>query len=453
MVKKKSKGSAVGVVILLFTALVIIYWIFTNILGLVGIAGVIVGIILYSQKQNFHYISISIIGLILAIAWFLYNEPMNTLAFFFALMTVFSLLYLIYFMLKRNPLWRKFAVLPILSFILFFIFAVNAPVLSMNTTVASNVENSKEIENNSSTEKDLEKNSEQDNNLDEVTNEEQTKEENKDDNELDKTKTVDDFKFNPGNITEKSEPSSVENNKSSAQGDEKSTTELGLVVATVSRVIDGDTVVLSDGSKVRLIGVNTPESTTRTEKYGKEASAYTKSKLEGKQVYLQKDVSETDRYGRLLRIIWLQIPNDDMNEYEIRSKMFNADLVINGYAEPSTYPPDVKYSEYFRKFAREAREANKGLWAYGSEGTTKGDFDTQTHASKTNNTSKSSNTSTSTSSSNSNTSTSTPPSSNSKESFKNCTELRKVYPNGVSSDHPAYEPKHDRDKDGWACER
>jgi micrococcal nuclease len=115
--------------------------------------------------------------------------------------------------------------------------------------------------------------------------------------------------------------------------------KFGLELATVSKVIDGDTFELSDGRKVRLIGVNTPESTTRTEEYGKEASNYTKSKIQGRQVYLQKDVSETDRYGRLLRIVWLKVPTDDMEESEIRSKMFNADLVINGYAEPSTYPP------------------------------------------------------------------------------------------------------------------
>lgn len=156
---------------------------------------------------------------------------------------------------------------------------------------------------------------------------------------------------------------------------EQAAANFGLVAATVSRVVDGDTIELSDGSKVRLVGVNTPESTTKTEKYGKEASDYTASKLEGKQVWLQKDVSESDRYGRLLRIVWLDIPTDDMTESEIRSKMFNADLVLNGYAEPSTYTPDVKYSEHFVKFAREARENSTGLWAFGENGTTKGDLD------------------------------------------------------------------------------
>ncbi|MED0661388.1 nuclease [Geobacillus thermodenitrificans] len=231
--------------------------------------------------------------------------------------------------------------------------------------------------------------------------------------------------------------------------------KFGLQAAVVARVVDGDTFELSDGRKVRLIGVNTPESTTRTEEYGKEASNYTKSKLEGKRVYLQKDVSETDRYGRLLRIVWLSVPTDDMNENEIRSKMFNADLVINGYAEPSTYPPDVKYADYFRKFAREAREANRGLWAYGEYGTTKGDFDPKETEKKSSNssTNRSSGSSSSSNAKSSSGSSVTSSSSGSTEYFKNCTELRKVYPNGVPADHPAYQPRLDRDKDNYACER
>jgi micrococcal nuclease len=221
----------------------------------------------------------------------------------------------------------------------------------------------------------------------------------------------------------------------------------GLEEVLISRVVDGDTVELKDGRKVRFIGVNTPESTTRTEEYGKEASNYTTEKLEGKTVWLQKDVSETDRYNRSLRLIWLEIPKDDMNEEEIRTKMFNADLVLNGYAEPSTYNPDVKYSEYFVKFAREARENGTGLWAYGENGTTKGDLDPKEEK-------KTSTASTPKSSSNTSTATTEEPAAaQEQEYYQNCTELRKVYPDGVPSDHPAYARKHDRDKDDWACER
>lgn len=228
------------------------------------------------------------------------------------------------------------------------------------------------------------------------------------------------------------------------QSKEELAKTLGLELVTVGRVVDGDTIVTADGRKIRLVGVNTPESTTRIEEYGKEASNYTKSKLNGKQIWMQKDVSETDRYGRYLRIIWLSVPSDDMDENEIRTKMFNADLVLNGYAEPSTYPPDVKYSEYFVKFAREAREANKGLWAFGEEGTTKGDLDKGS-------TSGSANSGSGDSSSGS--AAGGGASGGTTEFFQNCTELRKVYPNGVPKGHPAYQAKMDKDKDNYACEQ
>ncbi|WP_223254459.1 thermonuclease family protein [Bacillus sp. HNG] len=216
---------------------------------------------------------------------------------------------------------------------------------------------------------------------------------------------------------------------------------IGLEAVIVSRVVDGDTVELSDGRKIRLVGVNTPESTTRHEVYGKEASNYTTSQLEGKKVWLQKDVSDKDRYDRYLRLIWVSVPSNVMNESEIRSKMFNAQLVLNGYAEPSTYPPDVTYSDYFVKFAREARANGTGLWAYGENGTTKGDLDTGSSKPA-----PPANKPSTGGGSNSNT-------GDGQESYKNCTELRKVYPEGVPSTHPAYEAKHDRDKDNWACEK
>jgi micrococcal nuclease len=233
--------------------------------------------------------------------------------------------------------------------------------------------------------------------------------------------------------------------KAEAEKEQQELSEtFGLEEVLVSRVVDGDTVELKDGRKVRFIGVNTPESTTRTEEYGKEASNYTTEKLEGKTVWLQKDVSETDQYNRSLRLIWLEIPKNDMDEEEIRTKMFNADLVLNGYAEPSTYNPDVKYSEYFVKFAREARENGTGLWAYGENGTTKGDLDTKEEKKTT---------TAATPKSSSGATTEEPASAQEQEYYQNCTELRKVYPDGVPSDHPAYASKHDRDKDDWACER
>ena len=85
--------------------------------------------------------------------------------------------------------------------------------------------------------------------------------------------------------------------------------------------------------------------------------------LYGKTVYLEKDVSETDKYGRLLRYVWFQVPND-FSENEIKENMFNASLVLNGYANATTYPPDVKYTNYFNKFEKTARNENIGLWQF-----------------------------------------------------------------------------------------
>lgn len=227
------------------------------------------------------------------------------------------------------------------------------------------------------------------------------------------------------------------------QKQEELAKKFNLEQVTVTRVIDGDTIELTDGRVVRMIGINTPESTTRTEEYGKEASNYTVSKLSEKTVWLQKDVSDMDRYNRLLRMIWLAVPTDVEDENEIRQKMFNANLVLSGYAEPSTYPPDVKYSNYFVEFAKEARENNTGLWAFGENGTTKGDLDPKQQTITEDKPDPST----------TNEETKTPAPSTASESFKNCTELRKKYPNGVASHHPAYASKHDRDKDNWACER
>jgi micrococcal nuclease len=140
-----------------------------------------------------------------------------------------------------------------------------------------------------------------------------------------------------------------------------------LVAATVVRIVDGDTAVfrLADGTqeKVRFIGVDTPESTTRIEPYGKAAAAYTAKRLKvGSRVYLEKDVEPRDRYGRLLAYVWLTPPSS-ITEMELRAKLFNAMLAADGYAQQMTIAPNVKYAEYFRTFVQKARAANEGLWA------------------------------------------------------------------------------------------
>jgi len=126
---------------------------------------------------------------------------------------------------------------------------------------------------------------------------------------------------------------------------------------TVKRVIDGDTIELIDGRKLRYIGIDTPETVdprTSVECFGREASAYNRSLVEGKEVELEKDVSETDRYGRLLRYVYLL--------QEGKQVMVNKLLVSAGYAISSSYPPDIKYQEELDSLEVEAQTQNKGLW-------------------------------------------------------------------------------------------
>ena len=130
----------------------------------------------------------------------------------------------------------------------------------------------------------------------------------------------------------------------------------GLTPAAVTRVVDGDTIrVQIDGQeyRVRYIGIDTPETVDPRRPvgcFGKEASERNRQLVEGQTVGLEKDVSETDSFDRLLRYVWIE------------DRMVNATLVEEGYALASTYPPDVRYSVRFAALQSEAREAARGLW-------------------------------------------------------------------------------------------
>ncbi len=139
--------------------------------------------------------------------------------------------------------------------------------------------------------------------------------------------------------------------------------------AKVTRVIDGDTIEIDRGKgveKLRFILVDSPETKDprkQVEYYGKEASKFTTKWLEGRTIYLEKDVSETDKYGRLLRYVWLVKPGtDNPTEEEITSFMFNSYLLRDGYAVVAQFPPDIKYVEIFKTFETYAREKNLGLY-------------------------------------------------------------------------------------------
>ena len=130
--------------------------------------------------------------------------------------------------------------------------------------------------------------------------------------------------------------------------------ESGREFVLVDRVVDGDTIELSDGRKVRYIGIDTPETKDPRKEiqcFGEEASAYNRDLVEGKVVAIEADVADKDQYDRLLRYVWLE------------DEMINKKLVAEGYAYASSYPPNVKYQTQFKLAQQQAREQNLGLWA------------------------------------------------------------------------------------------
>lgn len=132
----------------------------------------------------------------------------------------------------------------------------------------------------------------------------------------------------------------------------------------VVRVIDGDTIEIKGGVKIRYIGINTPESVApgkKVECFAKEAAQKNKELVLGKKVFLEKDVSETDKYGRLLRYVY--VVGDNSAESDEKSLFINDYLVKYGYAQVSTYPPDVRYQDKFLESQRYAAENRLGLWS------------------------------------------------------------------------------------------
>ena len=147
----------------------------------------------------------------------------------------------------------------------------------------------------------------------------------------------------------------ITNRQEDKKGQEPQPSAVGTEL--VVKVIDGDTVELENGQKVRYIGIDTPETTLgKNDCYGKEATEKNKELVEGKRVRLEKDISETDKFGRLLRYIYLPAANDApeifVNDY----------LVREGYASVDTVPPDIKFSEKFVLAADEARVKKRGFW-------------------------------------------------------------------------------------------
>ncbi|MBO5476644.1 MAG: thermonuclease family protein [Clostridia bacterium] len=138
-----------------------------------------------------------------------------------------------------------------------------------------------------------------------------------------------------------------------------------LTEAIVTKVVDGDTLwVTIDGKeeKVRLIGVNSPEYTKEIEPYGKEATEFTTTELLGKTVYLQKDVSDTDSYDRLLRYVWTKDVSDNLTDENLLDYLFNNTLIKEGLAESNYYKPDILFQIFLEETETQAKENKKGMW-------------------------------------------------------------------------------------------
>lgn len=135
----------------------------------------------------------------------------------------------------------------------------------------------------------------------------------------------------------------------------------------VTRAVDGDTLLLENNERVRLIGIDTPEmhESSKLERdaqrsgqdeaaikqLGRQSYEFTRKLVEGKRVRLEFDAERFDKYKRLLAYVYLE-----------DGTFVNAEIVKQGYASLLTIPPDVKYAELFKKLYREARENKRGLW-------------------------------------------------------------------------------------------
>lgn len=184
----------------------------------------------------------------------------------------------------------------------------------------------------------------------------------------------------------------------------------------VERVVDGDTIIVAGIGRVRLIGVDTPETVDPrrpVQFFGREASAFAKRLLEGKSVRLEYDQPRTDRYGRTLAYVWL--PD---------GPMANREIIRRGYGHAYTRFP-FRYLEEFRALEREARLAGHGLWgAEDSSRTADADARSNGAAEWDDN-------------------------GNGRIS---CAEARRHGIAPVRRGHPAYEFMTDRDGDGVVCE-
>ncbi|MGG3624358.1 thermonuclease family protein [Bacillus gobiensis] len=227
------------------------------------------------------------------------------------------------------------------------------------------------------------------------------------------------------------------------------------IAVTLTKTVDGDTIKVNYNGQeetIRYLLVDTPETkdpNSCVQPYGTDAYNRNKQLVNSGKLEIEFDVGERkDKYGRLLAYVY------------VNGKSVQETLLKEGLARVAyVYPPNTRYLNQFQSAEASAKNNGTAIWSqsgYATEDGFNGCVKKKQTTRDSDEDSKSSNSSSSTDSSpsqsSSNNSSSTP-SSGGTEIFKNCTELRTKYPNGVPSSHPAYQSKMDRDKDNYACER
>lgn len=256
-------------------------------------------------------------------------------------------------------------------------------------------------------------------------------------------------------VAKKTEQKEAAKEKTADKSKEKDKKEL--VDVTLDRAVDGDTIKVNYNGNVdtvRYLLVDTPETKkpdSCVQPYGEDASKRNKELVNSGKLQLEFDKGDhRDKYGRLLAYVYVD------------GKSVQEALLKEGLARVAyVYEPNTKYIDQFKKDEQEAKTEKLSIWSkngYVTDRGFNGCVKEKNTAVKKATTSKPAAKQPTTPKASSETSTTTENEASSAstgetETFKNCTELRKKYPNGVPSSHPAYQSKMDRDHDNYACER
>ena len=285
--------------------------------------------------------------------------------------------------------------------------------------------------------------------------------------EKDAKETKADTQSNDKSNNDNNEKAANDSKKNSSDNKKASDKKKKLVDVTLNRTVDGKTIKVNykgEVKTVRYLLVDTPKTKNPdscVQPYGEDASARNKQLVNKGKLQLEFDKGDrTDKYGRLLAYVYVD------------GKSVQETLLKEGLARVAyVYEPNTKYLDTYKKDEQAAKDKDLKIWSKNGYATDEGFNGCVTkpkksvsvskpaqksvtpHQSETHKSNSSSSHSSSSASSSSSNSTQASPSTGGTEHFANCTELRKKYPHGVPSTHPAYTSKMDRDNDNFACEK